>query len=181
MTPQELYHHSVAARAKRYLLNFHQAKPRSGPTRTWYDDSKGTVDVTTRALAPLQTPPSPPTAPGPNPFDNLAIETRQRIAGFVEYDKDLCSFRGICRSTNDAIDADNCSFWRRRFLAHFDLPINTLSNQEYRTAYQRRRHILKNGAAFDAGMTEREHMCIKELMEMILGVLKHEGLVDQRR
>jgi hypothetical protein len=46
-----------------------------------------------------------------NPFDALPIETVQHIGSFLTYDSDLCRFRLICRSTLDAVDADNCSFW----------------------------------------------------------------------
>lgn len=46
-----------------------------------------------------------------NPFDALPIETVQHIGSFLTYDSDLCHFRLICRSTLDAVDADNCSFW----------------------------------------------------------------------
>ncbi len=55
-----------------------------------------------------------------NPFDDLPIETVQHIGSFCTYDSDLCHFRLICRSTLDAVDADNCSFWRRRFLDTFE-------------------------------------------------------------
>lgn len=57
---------------------------------------------------------------GRNPFDSLPIETVQHIASQSTYDSDLCNFRLICRSTHDAVDADNCSFWRRRFLDLFE-------------------------------------------------------------
>lgn len=172
--------------AEHYILSPRENRISLERSSGWCDEFESNTGSTKGVLAD-QLPPSPEEI-GSNPFENLPIEIRQRIATFIEYDKDLCSFRGICQSTHDAVDADNCSFWRRRFLIHFDKLTMEASNQEYRRAYQKRRHILKNGAAFRGGKTERERMCIQELMEMILGTLKtivyrqrcHDHLLTRR-
>jgi hypothetical protein len=155
------------------MLSLPQTKRRTESTCTIYEDSQRSSmliklpSITSQVLP--TPPPFPPQYLGPNSFDNVPIEIRQRIAFFVEYDKDLCSFRTICRSTYDAVDADNCSFWRRRFLEQFDSPTTPMNNAEYRKAYQERRYYLKNGAAFQNGTTEREDKCVRKLMEILLG------------
>ena len=55
-----------------------------------------------------------------NYFNSLPIETIQHIASFLEYDSDLCNFKYISQGARDAVDADNHSFWRRRFLQYFE-------------------------------------------------------------
>ena len=55
-----------------------------------------------------------------NYFNSLPIETVQHIASFLDYDSDLCNFKYISSGAKDAVDADNQSFWRRRFLQYFE-------------------------------------------------------------
>jgi hypothetical protein len=55
-----------------------------------------------------------------NYFNSLPIETVQLIASFLDYDSDLCNFKYISQGARDAVDADNQSFWRRRFLQYFE-------------------------------------------------------------
>lgn len=42
-------------------------------------------------------------------------QLNQNIASKLASDKDLASFRLICKFTHDAVDSDACSFWRRRY------------------------------------------------------------------
>ena len=107
-----------------------------------------------------------------NPFNNIPIEVTQHIASYLDYDSDLCSFRLICRSTLDAVDADNCSFWRRRFLDVFETSTTLTTgknNVAFKKAYQKRRGCLKNGASFRSGDTKRERECLEVLRDLVVG------------
>ena len=106
-----------------------------------------------------------------NPFDTLPIETNQHIASFLDYDSDICNFRLICRSAHDAVDADNCSFWRRRFVACFETPTKSMDNVAYKKVYQKRRGALKCGAIFQTGETKREKECLEVLRDLVVGEL----------
>lgn len=110
----------------------------------------------------------------PNPFDHTPFELLQRIATFIEYDSDICSFRLICRSTRDAVDADKNSFWRKRFLSLFERPATSLVGEEgnlvFKKTYQRRRSVLKHGADFVIGESARERACLEVLRDMIVGM-----------
>ena len=85
----------------------------------------------------------------------------------------------MCRSTLDAVDADNCSFWRRRFLDYFEKPTTGVSfeantnaawnNVAYKKAYQKRRSALKNGAKFAVGASKRETECLEVLRDLVVG------------
>lgn len=107
-----------------------------------------------------------------NPFDNIPIEVTQHIASYLDYDSDLCTFRLVCHSTLDAVDADNCSFWRRRFQDVFESS-TVLSmgrnNVAFKKAYQKRRGCLKNGASFRTGETKRERECLEVLRDLVVG------------
>jgi hypothetical protein len=109
-----------------------------------------------------------------NPFNDIPIEVTQHIATYLDYDSDLCAFRLICRSTLDAVVADNCSFWRRRFLDVFETS-NALTtgrnNVAFKKAYQKRRGCLKNGASFRTGETKRERECLEVLRDLVVGEL----------
>jgi hypothetical protein len=109
-----------------------------------------------------------------NPFNAIPIEVTQHIAAYLDYDSDLCAFRLICRSTLDAVDADNCSFWRRRFLGVFETSttLTTLRNNvAFKKAYQKRRGCLKNGASFRTGETKRERECLEVVRDLVVGEL----------
>ncbi|KAK5123180.1 hypothetical protein LTR85_003378 [Meristemomyces frigidus] len=91
----------------------------------------------------------------PNPFDVLPIETNQHIASYLDNELDLGRFRLICHSTHDAVDADRCSFWRRRFLTTFERPTWTGGNNErYKTTYQKRKRALMFGAKFEVAINK---------------------------
>ncbi|KAK3716377.1 hypothetical protein LTR37_006527 [Vermiconidia calcicola] len=110
-----------------------------------------------------------------NPFTTLPLETNQHIASLIEYDTDLCSFRLICHATNDAVEADSCSFWRRRFLGHFERPVGEPSlwkgaegNLRFKKEYAKRRGCLKNGARFGSGETRRERECLEVVRALVV-------------
>ena len=125
--------------------------------------------------------PAPSDSHHSNPFDILPIETNQNIASFLDYDSDICKYRLICRSTLNAVDADNCSFWRRGFLACFEKPTKSMDNVAYKKAYQRRRGVLKCGAAFQTGEKKREWDCLEVLRDLVIGELHHSSVLAQCR
>ena len=100
----------------------------------------------------------------------IFFQTTQHIASYLEYDSDVCNFRLICRSTLDAVEGDKFTFWRRRFLTCFETPRWPPSgNILYRDAYQKRRRLLKNGAAFTTGESQREIDCLELLKSLAVG------------
>ena len=95
--------------------------------------------------------------PAPNPFDGLPIETTQHIATYLTSDRDLCAFRLVSESMHSAVDADNNSFWRRRFNEVFETPTSwsasdRRSNAVYKRKYQRYRKVLMYGAKFETAL-----------------------------
>ena len=98
-------------------------------------------------------------------------QTNQHIASFLDCDLDICRFCRICQSTYNAVDADNCSFWRRRFLEYFEKPGRKTypTNATYKFQYQRRKLVFKFGATFKAGETKREIECLEVLRDLICG------------
>ncbi|KAK3069097.1 hypothetical protein LTR53_012836, partial [Teratosphaeriaceae sp. CCFEE 6253] len=93
----------------------------------------------------------------PNPFDTFPIETTQHIASYLASDFDLNHFRLVSPSTLAAVDADNDSFWRRRFHAVFErpttwTPAEQRTNAHFKAEYQRCRHVLLYGAKFEAAL-----------------------------
>ncbi|TKA76036.1 hypothetical protein B0A55_05109 [Friedmanniomyces simplex] len=117
-----------------------------------------------------------------NPFDSVPIETNQHIASYLTSDFDLCNFRLVSHATHDAVDADNDSFWRRRFLAVFETPVwgggrgrsTATSNLKFKREYQKRRRCLMFGAKYEAALTRREGKEIRkgtEALEVIRELL----------
>ncbi len=105
---------------------------------------------------------------------NFVLQTNQHIASFLEYDEDVCNFALICQSTANAVEADGCSFWRRRFLSQYEKPSWTQPNNlKYKQAYQRRRMVLKNGAIFKQGDGPKERRCLEHLRDLIVGEYLH--------
>ena len=117
-------------------------------------------------------------------------QLNQSIASYLESDKDLASFRLICKSTHDAVDADACSFWRRRYKQVFESTNLNLTGRryedgvKYRDEYQARKKVLHvidtvfqaAGQAaklqFAAGTTTAEKEALRVLRDMILGKLE---------
>jgi len=93
------------------------------------------------------------------------------IALNLESDRDICTFRAVCRSTHDAVDGDGGSFWRTKFreLYAYD---RKRSNKHYKKAYQRRRQYLRKGIGmtFGHGGTHNEGLVLQALRGLILGM-----------
>jgi hypothetical protein len=98
-------------------------------------------------------------------------QLNQAIARQLETDKDIAIYRSLCRSTWDAVDADNGSFWRARFREKYALR-NGRSNAELMDAYQRRRKQLRHGSGYDffRGHARREVDVVEVLKELIVGM-----------
>lgn len=98
------------------------------------------------------------------------LQLNKAIAHYLNTDKDIVSFRLICRRTNDAIDADHGSFWRHRFREKYAFKEGT-SNKELRRAYQRRSKMLRRGTGYDffRGYKKRERDVVEVLRDLIVG------------
>ncbi|KAL5120293.1 hypothetical protein ACEQ8H_001851 [Pleosporales sp. CAS-2024a] len=81
-------------------------------------------------------------------FSTLPIELNQAIAHQLDNDVDIARFRAICRGTNDAVDADNGSFWRARFRNKYALK-DGRSNTLLKKTYQKRAKQLRRGTGYD--------------------------------
>ncbi|KAH7095765.1 hypothetical protein FB567DRAFT_566409 [Paraphoma chrysanthemicola] len=122
----------------------------------------------------------------PNPpstamaFNTLPIELNKIIAHQLDIDKDIASFRLICRGTNDAIDADNFSFWRARFQSKFAF-YEGPTNKELRKTYQRRSKQLRRGNGYDffRGHKKREKDVLLVLRELIIESFRGPIEVDE--
>jgi len=133
----------------------------------------------------------------PGPTTHLAVcetriatdtpqQTNQHIASYLTGDSDLCNFRLISQSTHDAVDADNNSFWRRRFLAVFETPMWGANrsgdiNVKFKREYQRRRRCLLFGAKYEAAVWKHEGKEIRKgtealevLRELLVGECSSE-------
>ena len=114
-------------------------------------------------------------------------QLNQNIASNLASDKDLASFRLICKSTHAAVDADACSFWRRRFKQVFESTNLKLTGrryedgQKYRNEYQTRKKVLHvidtpfqdagqlPKLQFAVGSTALEKEALRVLRDMIVG------------
>ncbi|KAF1930806.1 uncharacterized protein M421DRAFT_58030 [Didymella exigua CBS 183.55] len=110
-------------------------------------------------------------------FNTLPIELNKAIAHYLDTDKDIISFRLICRGTNDAIDADHGSFWRHEFRRKYAFKEGP-SNKELQRAYQRRAKMLRRGTGYDyfRGYKKREQDVIEVLRDLIVD--SFQGTVD---
>ena len=99
------------------------------------------------------------------------MQLNQAIARELENDKDIAAYRLICRSTNDAIDADKGSFWRAKFREKFALR-EGVPNQQLKTLYQTRTKWLRRGTGYDLffGTRQRERDVARVLRELIVGM-----------
>jgi hypothetical protein len=81
-------------------------------------------------------------------------------------------YRSICRSTLDAVDADNASFWRAKFREQFALPKGA-NNKALKRSYQRRAKLLRRGTGYDffRGHKGRETDVVSMLKELIVGTI----------
>jgi hypothetical protein len=78
----------------------------------------------------------------------------------------------ISRSTNDAIDADQGSFWRVKFREKYALALrDSKTNQILKTKYQCRATLLRRGTGYNFfwGHKKRESDVVAVLRDLILG------------
>ena len=100
------------------------------------------------------------------------------MASHLDSDRDLCNFRLTCHSANEAVDHDNYSFWRRRFMSTFEKPSwSSKPNVEYKRQYKRRKNALLYGARFDVAIKfarakeiPKAIRALEVLKEMLLGM-----------
>lgn len=97
-------------------------------------------------------------------------QLNKAIAHHLDTDKDIVSFRLVCRGTNDAIDADHGSFWRHRFRENYAFKEGP-ANKELRRVYQRRSKMLRRGTGYNffRGYRKREQDVIDVLRDLIVG------------
>lgn len=107
---------------------------------------------------------------------NDAPQINQKIAENICSDHDVASFRLICQSTNDALNGDRKSFWRRRFLDQFDKPAIPRNqsmiqiNDHIYEKYKTRCAILKRRTDFaTVGNSHQERQCLQTLFELVVG------------
>lgn len=86
-------------------------------------------------------------------------------------DKDVASFRLICRATNDAVDGDYDRFWFLRWRQHFDVPIGAHPGGHIQTkyAYQTRMSRMPKKMKFYAGATVKEKEYLEAIKAIIIG------------
>lgn len=97
----------------------------------------------------------------------------------LENDTDIGNYRLTCNSTKDAIDGDEYSFWRKRFLDYFDALsmadscARRRANKSLKDIYMQRRRLLQQGADFESGSTTRDAMgCLAVMRDLIIGMSK---------
>ncbi|KAF2472211.1 uncharacterized protein BDR25DRAFT_367005 [Lindgomyces ingoldianus] len=102
-------------------------------------------------------------------FNKLPIELNKQIVHYLDTDRDICSFRLICKNTNHAVDGDNLSFWRSRFRDAFAMKPGS-SNNVLKKQYQRRKRYLRLGAGVDfyRGWTKQEQKVLRVLRDLIV-------------
>ncbi|KAH7385622.1 hypothetical protein BKA66DRAFT_528087 [Pyrenochaeta sp. MPI-SDFR-AT-0127] len=113
-------------------------------------------------------------------FNSLPIELNKAIAHEFESDKDIISYRLVCRATNDAIDADNCSFWRAKFREKYAFKEDS-SNTTLARHYQNRARQLRRGLAYDffRGHKRREKDVVKVLRDLIVESFQGPSETDE--
>ncbi|KAF2131437.1 hypothetical protein P153DRAFT_421501 [Dothidotthia symphoricarpi CBS 119687] len=113
-------------------------------------------------------------------FNTLPIELNKVIAHELDTDKDIATFRLICRSTNDAIDADKYSFWRARFREKYAAK-EGMSNKEMKRTYQLRCKQLRRGIVYDffRGHKKREVDVLEVLKDLILESFQGGSQLDE--
>lgn len=86
-------------------------------------------------------------------------------------DKDVASFRLICHSTNDAIDADYNRFWFLRWRQQYDSPKAPHRGHAHtKRVYQDRvRDMHKGFRKFTGGKSPREKVYLEAIKQIIIG------------
>lgn len=110
-------------------------------------------------------------------FDMLILlQIRQYIAGYLD-DKSITSYRLTCTSTKHALDEDEGSFWRTRFLDTFDPPPphnipteeRSVVNEWFKKQYQCRRRVEHQKFSFQVGNSQNEMACLSLMRDLING------------
>ncbi|CBX92578.1 hypothetical protein LEMA_P052840.1 [Plenodomus lingam JN3] len=114
-------------------------------------------------------------------FNSLPIELNKAIAHGLESDKDIATYRLVCQATNNAIDADNKSFWRARFRRSFVLQADK-TNGELQKLYQRRSKLLRRGRGytFFFGNDAHEQKVTEVLRDLIVDSFKEPPERDEQ-
>lgn len=104
-------------------------------------------------------------------FNTLPIELNKAIVHNFDSDKDIATYRLICQATNNAVDADNLSFWRIKFREKYAFK-EGIANDRLQRIYQRRSKLLRHGKKLDffRGHKKREKEVLIMLKDMIVGV-----------
>ncbi|KAG9186825.1 hypothetical protein G6011_09933 [Alternaria panax] len=113
-------------------------------------------------------------------FNSLPIELNKSIVHELDTDKDIATYRLICHSTNDAIDADKLSFWRAKYREKYDFKEGP-SNLQLRRTYQRRSKQLRRGVKypFFYGTLPRERQVVNTLKDLINESFQGAAEVDE--
>lgn len=93
----------------------------------------------------------------------------QRVAELLCDDRSIDAFMLTCRSTHAAIEGNGRSFWRRRFLATFEKPLRSKSNNEFKTLYLQRRLSHFRRVTFTTGENRAEKECLRAIRDIIVG------------
>lgn len=100
------------------------------------------------------------------------------IANYLPRDKDIGSYRLLCKKTESSITA---SFWRIRFLGKYD-PAEDLAVKELEIEYKERIRMFKKWIVFDLNkyglridrnvrreQEKKQKICLQMLRSLILG------------
>ena len=94
------------------------------------------------------------------------------IALAIVDDADLQNYRLSCHFANDAADGDNGSFWRKRFLAHYDATSAgyQVCNGEYKRMYVHRQLRLGFHDRTGKSKSGDERRSLEVLRDLIAGM-----------
>lgn len=95
----------------------------------------------------------------------------------------------MCKSARDAIDHDECSFWRLRFLDSFDPPKNLppqeegrlVINEIYKKQYQCRKRTMRRSVNFQLGNTRQEQDYLSLVNDLINGACSVSDINNRQR
>ncbi|RMZ69005.1 Major facilitator superfamily domain general substrate transporter [Pyrenophora seminiperda CCB06] len=105
----------------------------------------------------------------PKAFEILSTEVNQLILRELkDSDKDIASYRMICRTTRDVIDGDHI-FWRAVFGKKYDVKCG-LSTRQMQALYYSRAYLLRRGRQFDffRGRLPGERKVVEMLQTLII-------------
>ncbi|KAH3918232.1 hypothetical protein HBI56_143460 [Parastagonospora nodorum] len=113
-------------------------------------------------------------------FNALPIELNQAIARELDTDQDIARYAFVCRSTNNAVNADKGSFWRAKFREKYAFKEGR-SNTELRSIYQVRSKHLRRGVVypFYRGHNRREVDAILVLKDLIVESFQGSFGIDE--